>query len=259
MQVHIIGDLHGYYDVYESLLIEHGIIDASLNWTANSDQLWLIGDILDRGGDAESCIALTMKLQQQASAAGGLAQCLLGNHELMFLAAKHFMGTPEIGEQVWNQWVKWGGQPHEMGNINDTQMAWLSSLPAMAQVGDLLLVHSDNLSYVSFGRSIDEVNRYFADLKDSTSVDKWNSTLRELSTRGAFNLSISGPRQAALMLKMYGGKTLVHGHTPISLSTDIRAEDVTQARTYANGICCNVDAGIYLGSPGFIKTFEMAI
>jgi hypothetical protein len=61
------------------------------------------------------------------------------------------------------------------------------------------------------------------------------------------------------MLKMYGGKTLVHGHTPISLSTDIRAEDVTQARTYANGICCNVDAGIYLGSPGFIKTFEMAI
>ena len=45
MQVNIIGDLHGYYDVYESLLIEHEIINASLNWTENSDQLWLIGDI----------------------------------------------------------------------------------------------------------------------------------------------------------------------------------------------------------------------
>ena len=146
-----------------------------------------------------------------------------------------------------------------MGNISDAQMAWLSSLPAMAQVGDLQLVHSYSSSHVSFGRSIDEVNRYFADLKGSTSVDKWNSTLRELSTRGAFNLSISGPRQAALMLKMYGGKTLAQGHKPISLSTDIRAENVTQARTYANGIYCNVEAGIYLGSPGFIKTFEMAI
>jgi len=39
-----------------------------------------------------------MKLQQQASATGGFVQCLLGNHELMFLATKHFMGTPEIGE-----------------------------------------------------------------------------------------------------------------------------------------------------------------
>jgi len=100
MQELIIGDLHGYYVVYESLLIEHGIIDASLNWTANSDQLWLIGDILDRGGDAESRIALTMKLQQQASATGGFVQCLLSNHELMFLATKRFMGTPEIGEQI---------------------------------------------------------------------------------------------------------------------------------------------------------------
>ena len=121
-----------------------------------------------------------------------------------------------IRDRVWNQWVKWGGQPHEMANINDAQAAWLSNLPAMAQIGDLLLVHSDNLSYVSFGRSIEDVNQYFADLKDSNSIDMWNSTLRELSTRRAFILSISGPRQAALMLKMYGGKTLVHGHTPVS-------------------------------------------
>ena len=257
MKVHIIGDLHGYYDVYESLLIEHGIIDTSLNWHAGNEQLWLIGDILDRGGDAKSCIELTMKLQQQSAAVGGTVECILGNHELMFLAAKHFMGTPKVGEQIWNQWVKWGGQPHEMGNINDSQAAWLSSLPAMAQIGDLLLIHSDNLSYVSFGRSIEEVNRYFTDLKVSDNVEKWTSTLREFSNRGAFDLSISGPRQAALMLKMYGGKTLVHGHTPISLSTDVLAEDVTEARFYANGICCNVDAGIYLGSPGFIKTFDL--
>jgi len=41
-----------------------------------------------------------MKPQQQTSATGGFVQCLLGNHEPMFLATKHFMGTPEIGEQV---------------------------------------------------------------------------------------------------------------------------------------------------------------
>jgi hypothetical protein len=144
-----------------------------------------------------------------------------------------------------------------MGNITAKHIAWLTSRKAMVQVGDRLLVHSDNVSYVNFGLSIDQVNQYFADLIRSDDVEKWLNMLPAFSQRGGFESSITGQKQAAQLLKMYGGETLVHGHTPISLALGIEAETVTSARIYADGRCCNVDGGIYLGGPGFVYSFAI--
>jgi len=259
MRFNVIGDLHGYYQPYENLLLNAGIVDADLNWAAGSDQLWLIGDIFDRGNQAIQCLDLTIKLQAQAEIAGGKVQCLLGNHELMFLAANKFMGADTKDSQMYKQWVQWGGREVEMDLITEEHLCWLRALPAMALVADRLFIHSDNLSYVNYGMSIDQVNNYFAELMDCEDPQVWNTTLHEFSARGAFSLGLSGPKKAAQMLKIYGGELLIHGHTPISYTLDIDAESVVAARTYANSLCCNVDGGIYLGSPGFVYSFEANI
>jgi hypothetical protein len=256
MHIHVIGDLHGHYAQYESLLLQAGIIDQNLNWATQEDQLWLVGDIFDRGKQAAACLDLTIKIQQQAAGAGGFVQCLMGNHELMFLAARKFVGT-KVSKQMNQQWLYWGGQESELLNIKNHHIEWLHQLPAMAKVGDQLLIHGDNLSYVNYGSTIDQVNDYFLKLMDSNDARLWKRVLGEFSDRGAFDLGINGPRQAQLLLKMYEANGLIHGHTPIAEALGTDPLLVNTARIYANGQCCNVDGGIYLGANGFVYCFEI--
>lgn len=258
MRAHVIGDLHGYYPPYRQLLIDKQLMNDDEQWLGGDDQLWLIGDLFDRGQQAVACIDLTLKLAEQAAAVGGRVDCILGNHELMFLAAHRFIDHPQHGPKLWEQWVRWGGQEVEMGNITAKHITWLTSRKAMVLVGDRLLMHSDNVSYVNFGFKIDQVNDYFKKLIQSDDVDQWLSVLPGFSQRGGFESNITGKTQAAQLLKMYGGNTLVHGHTPISLALSMEPSDVKSARVYADGLCCNVDGGIYLGGPGFIYSFDIA-
>lgn len=235
-------------------------MDENESWLGGTDQLWLIGDIFDRGSEAVACIDLTLKLATQAKEVGGKVDCILGNHEMMFLAAHRFMDHPIHGPRLLEQWIRWGGQEVEMGNINSKHITWLTSRRAMVLVGDRLLIHSDNVSYVNYGLKIDQVNQYFEDLMQSDDVEQWLDLLAGFSQRGGFESSITGQIQASQLLRMYGGKigkTLVHGHTPISEALGMDAEQVMSARVYANGVCCNVDGGIYLGGPGFVYSFPI--
>ena len=83
MATYLIGDLHGQYRDYARLLKASNLCDADLNWAGGSHALWLMGDLFDRGASGLRCIDLTMKLQQQATDAGGSVNSLLGNHELL--------------------------------------------------------------------------------------------------------------------------------------------------------------------------------
>ncbi len=254
MQAHIIGDIHGDFASYQRLLVNEKIVDKDLNWIAGGDHLWLIGDVFDRGHQAVDCIQLTMNLAEQAREKGGTADCILGNHELMFLAARKFASKAN-GSSMVEKWRRWGGHDVEMLHVTEKQIDWLSSRPAMQQVGDRLLVHSDNLCYVNYGLNIEQVNQYFWGLINSEDQTKWIQVLGEFSQRRGFELGVSGNSQANQLLELYGGKMLVHGHTPISLVVDIEAKEVTGPRIYADGQCCNVDGGIYLGGPGFVYSF----
>ncbi|MBV1879651.1 MAG: metallophosphoesterase [Pseudomonadales bacterium] len=254
MQIHVIGDLHGFYPEFESLLAQTGIIDQQLNWSANDDQLWLIGDLFDRGQQTLACIELIMKLQLQAPNMGGQVACLLGNHELMFLAAHKFSNKPVAAKLV-RQWLDWGGHGDDFQNISAAQLEWLSQLPAMALIKNSLLIHADNLSYVRYGQSITEVNAYFQALMDNLDFELWQQVLTAFSARGAFNLRLNGPKNAAQMLHLYGGSKIIHGHTPIPIACGKTPQATRRAFNYADGLCYNVDAGIYLGSPGFVFSY----
>ncbi len=80
-----VGDVHGDLPQLTAVLRSAGVIDGASNWTGGKTHLVQTGDLLDRGPDSRQLIALMMKLEKQARAAGGAVHCLIGNHEAMNL------------------------------------------------------------------------------------------------------------------------------------------------------------------------------
>ena len=123
----------------------------------------------------------------------------------------------------------------------------------MARVGDYLLVHADSTIYSSYGATIAEVNRAFKALLHTGDVPDWDRLLEQFSHRKAFiDEDAEGRARAAEFLRDFGGRQIIHGHTPISFIRHCLPEEVTEPLVYADGLCVNVDSGMYLGGPGFV-------
>jgi Calcineurin-like phosphoesterase len=78
-----IGDVHGDYDVFVSLLRTAKLIGNGTAWVGGAAHLVLPGDYLDRGKDSRKVMDLLMTLEPRAEKAGGGVHALLGNHETM--------------------------------------------------------------------------------------------------------------------------------------------------------------------------------
>lgn len=79
------GDVHGAYPELVALLSELEVIDADLNWSGATTHLVSLGDLIDRGSDSRRVVELLMKLDRQATEAGGGFHMVLGNHEVMVM------------------------------------------------------------------------------------------------------------------------------------------------------------------------------
>lgn len=254
----VIGDLHGHLDQYQRLLRDAGFCDQQLRWTGGDQTLWLIGDLFDRGIEGIGCLDLTMELQQQAEASHGSVRVLLGNHELMLLCAYKFRDEmTSAGMRVTDQWLTWGGVESDLMALTPKHIAWLSALPALHKTGSTLLMHADAMMYISYGRSVQEVNDAFVALMQSDDLMQWEAALYAFTEHRAFSqLTLTGSRRAQQILTCFGADRLIHGHTPIPFATHKPSEQVTEAWCYANGLCINVDGGIYLGGPGFVHPID---
>ena len=84
-QVIVVGDVHGQYDAFVTILRHAGLIDGQLNWCGRRNRLVQMGDILDRGPKPRQVDDLLDKIQQQANAEQGEVIRLVGNHELELL------------------------------------------------------------------------------------------------------------------------------------------------------------------------------
>jgi Calcineurin-like phosphoesterase len=77
------ADVHGAYAEVTALLQSVQVVDSDLRWTGGKAHLVSLGDMLDRGDDSRKVMDLLMRLQQEATAAGGQVHVVLGNHETM--------------------------------------------------------------------------------------------------------------------------------------------------------------------------------
>ncbi len=80
-----IGDVHGDFDDFVTILQRAGLIDAQHHWTGGQTTLVQVGDLLDRGPKPRAAMDLLMSLEKEAPKAGGRVVSLLGNHEMMNL------------------------------------------------------------------------------------------------------------------------------------------------------------------------------
>ena len=249
-----IGDIHGHPETLTRLLRDAGLIGAGHAWTGADSALWLLGDLTDRGPDGIGVIDLVMRLQREAAASSGEVNVLLGNHDLLLLAASPFAAMASSGATPLFRadWTYNGGRDSDLKRLTPDHARWLVNLPAMALVRNHLLVHADALIYADYGRSIPEVNQTVTQMLHSTEPTQWDQLLGDFTQRLAFADPRSGPSAADTLLNRFGGRRILHGHTPIPLVTGQPAATVREPLAYADGRCLNLDGGIFLGSPGFV-------
>ena len=91
-----IGDIHGNYDGFVSILQRAELVDDDAHWIGGETTFVQTGDIFDRGLEVFKVLDLLMRLEQEAAAAGGQVIVLLGNHEGMNLVGFFRDVNPEI-------------------------------------------------------------------------------------------------------------------------------------------------------------------
>jgi hypothetical protein len=252
-----VGDVHGCVAPLREALYRAGYIDERERWVAEESRLWFLGDLTDRGPDGVGVLDLVMSLQAQAADHGGEVGCLLGNHELMLLAA-HLPagrrlrvmqdGVDDAHALFRERWLGNGGQDADSSRLTDEHLLWISRLPAMARVGDHLLVHADTVGYLEFGKSVESVNEGIAQLlADPVDVEEIDRLTHLMTKRFAF--ASDDGMAARDFLRAFGGRQIVHGHSPIPLLLGIEPAAVTGPLVYAGGYAVNLDTGVFLGGP----------
>jgi hypothetical protein len=196
-----VGDIHGEYEGFVSILQKSGLVDQKLRWTGGSTTFVQTGDFLDRGRDVRKVMDLLMALEKGAPRRRGKVIVLLGNHELMNLTsvlrdvnpasyaafadrrsenrrqaafkqsvALHERLTGRYGKEPWplageSEWK----ERHPLGLIefqealgrNGKYGRWIRSRQTAVRVGDTIFIHG-GISPNARQRTIEEINRQVA-------------------------------------------------------------------------------------------------
>lgn len=235
----VVSDIHGHLEDLRRELRRVGLLGPDDRWTGGDSELFVLGDLMDRGPDGIGVLRLLRDLQAQAP---GRVSVLLGNHEVLAIGAKLFPRS-----RFAEVWLANGGRFDDQ-ELTPAELSWLRDLPAMALEHDRLMMHSDTTAYLGLGDSVEEINESVREALSSEDVAVHWQVLHDLSDRHAF----TGADAAATvrgMLERLGGARVVHGHSIIGTLTGQRSEDVTEPWAYADGLAVAIDGGRYDGGP----------
>jgi len=255
---YVISDIHGHRDDLAQGLRAAGLLDGAEgdvegHWSGGDATVWVLGDLFDRGPDGVGSVDLAMRLEHEAGAAGGAMHVLLGNHEVLALGTHLFGDTPLPGQDGRSRsfaisWLLNGGSLRDQSRLTSEHIAWLSTRPALALDGDLLLMHSDTTEYLHWGGTIDGINAGVRAALTSRDLSAWWEVWQRLTARYAF-AGRGGQGIAATMLRMLGGERIVHGHSIIASLTGQDSAQVQGPLLYAGGLALAIDGGRYAGGP----------
>jgi hypothetical protein len=237
---YVISDVHGHLSDLRALLTETGLVDDQDRWVGDDSQLWVLGDLVDRGPDGIGVLRLVRSLEQQVP---DRVHMLMGNHEALMLGTKLFPETrfPSV-------WRINGGLRSDQDALTDDEVEWLRGLPLMALAGDQLLMHSDTTEYLTWGSTIEEINATVRSLLATSDAEQHFDLFAALTSRYDF-AGPDGAEVARSMLEMLGGSRIVHGHSIISTLIDVPSAQVQEPLVYADGLVVAIDGGRYDGGP----------
>ena len=121
MATYVIGDVQGCFDALQRLL-DH------ISFNSASDKLWFCGDLIARGPDSLATLNFVKSL-------GASAKCVLGNHDLHFLACHFGFSNIKPNDKL--------QQLQQAPNLQEL-VDWLLQLPLIHQSSDKqqLMVHA---------------------------------------------------------------------------------------------------------------------
>jgi hypothetical protein len=132
----IVGDIHGEIEAFYSLL-EHLGYDANGN-RRHKRRLVFLGDLTDRGPDSIAVVEFVQRLVES-----GLAQCVLGNHDLnILLEDKKLENEWFFNDELTDEQRQTLGQrlatPEDQQRIRN----FFATLPLALERRDLRVVHA---------------------------------------------------------------------------------------------------------------------
>ena len=142
-----IGDIHGAYQEFTSILQAASLTGKDLAWTGGHTILVQTGDVLDRGPESRQALDLLMELTEQARRQGGEVRPLLGNHEAMVMTGDLRYVSPQdyrnhatadsrkVQQNEWDDYLKYrtkrakrmGGPPPALDET--AKQTWLKAHP----------------------------------------------------------------------------------------------------------------------------------
>jgi len=172
-----ISDIHGCLESFKALLDKL--------FLTKSDELYLLGDFIDRGPDSKAVIDHIWQMQLD----GYFVHCLRGNHEQMLLDSFNDPYDLQL-------WKRHGGTDtlksfnvESVDDVPEEYLRWFDNLPYYVEVDDYILVHA--------GLNFDLPNP-FDGLNSMIWIRNWYDKIKK---------------------DWLGDRIIVHGHTPSSART----------------------------------------
>lgn len=247
-----VSDIHGHPQEFLAALQRKGLVDATGYWSGGTAQLWSLGDYFDRGPDGVAVVDHLIRLQQEASAAGGEVTALLGNHEVLTLGMHRFgtqtVTTPNGDRSFEASWARNQGQGSDQSRLTERHLDWLENLPAMVKTEMDILIHSDIVSYRNWGEDVAAVNQQVRLRLRSHRVETLWQLWSDLTQRRQFRGGPGAPAATAF-LAHFGGNRIVHGHSIIGEAEERPATENTSAESYGVGQVLAIDGGLFAGGP----------
>jgi hypothetical protein len=238
-----LSDIHGQAGLFLQLLQAHGLVDAAGHWDWADGVLVITGDVLDRGPAQIEALWAIYRLAQEAAAAGGRVELLLGNHEAMVMAGDLRYLHPKypavarlLGRASYDQLL-----------AADTELgAWLRRRATVLKLGDTLFMHGGlHPDYVAQGVDLTAINRRFRNglgksraRLDPASVPLFGND-GPLWYRGYFHPLQTSTAQIQALLDQAAVARIVVGHTTQS-----------EIRSLHDGRIIAIDAGLKTGADG---------
>jgi Calcineurin-like phosphoesterase len=255
----VTSDPHGHRDVLVEALQRSGLLDAHENWSGDDAELWVLGDLMDRGPDGIGVVDLVMRMQEQAEVAGGSVGTVLGNHEVLALGMHRFgLESEARSTEAMSLVLTWqanGGHMEDQEALTDRHLEWMARQPALVVRDDLVLMHSDTMRYLEYGRDAGVVNDAIEQALQGDDIEDWWECLRRMTDRYAF-VQPGGRDSAAEFAKTFGARRLAHGHSIVGDLRGIEPRETEGALLYCDRSVLAVDGGIYAGGPCLVVDLD---
>jgi serine/threonine protein phosphatase 1 len=213
MKKYAIGDIHGCNKTFQALL-------ETIKFSKD-DELYLLGDYIDRGPDSKGVIDTIFNLRRK----GHTVQCIKGNHEQMLIDAYKYR------EEKLN-FLRNGGittlksfDCDAITDIDDAYMDFFGNLPYYLEVDNYILVHG-GLNF--------EKKKPLLDTDSMLWMRQW---------------------YAKVNYDWLAGRIILHGHTPLEKMRVVDLYENISENQYLN-----LDTGCvfpHYTDKGYLTAFEM--